>query len=142
MLPGIVHILGPGSTTARILRHCGLAGTLLGVDAVLDGRLIGADLTGAQVEMLIAGRKARIVVSVIGGQGHVFGRGNQQIGPRVIRAVGRDDIVIVATQQKLFSLAGGRLFADTGDPLLDEMLRGYVRVRVAPGQSAMMRLGA
>jgi predicted polyphosphate/ATP-dependent NAD kinase len=142
MAPGVVHILGPGATTKRILAALGLEGTLLGVDAVLDGRLMGRDLTGAQVEELVRGRPARIVVSVIGGQGYVFGRGNQQIGPDVIRAVGRDNIIVVATQQKLLSLAGGRLLVDTGDRSLDEMLQGYIRVRTAPGISAMMRIAA
>jgi predicted polyphosphate/ATP-dependent NAD kinase len=109
---------------------------------VLDGRLMGRDLTGAQVEELVRGRPARIVVSVIGGQGYVFGRGNQQIGPDVIRAVGRDNIVVVATQQKLLSLESGRLLVDTGDRSLDEMLQGYIRVRTAPGMFAMMRVAA
>jgi predicted polyphosphate/ATP-dependent NAD kinase len=142
MLPGVVHILGPGSTTKRILRHLGLDGTLLGVDAVLDGKLVGRDMTGAEVEELVRGRPAQIIVSVIGGQGYVFGRGNQQIGPDVIRAVGRDNIVVVATQQKLLSLDGGRLLVDTGDRSLDEALQGYIRVRTAPGISAMMRVTA
>jgi predicted polyphosphate/ATP-dependent NAD kinase len=142
MLPGVVHILGPGSTTKRILRHLGLDGTLLGVDAVLDSKLVGRDMTGAEVEELVRGRPAQIIVSVIGGQGYVFGRGNQQIGPDVIRAVGRDNIVVVATQQKLLSLDGGRLLVDTGDRSLDEALQGYIRVRTAPGTSAMMRITA
>jgi predicted polyphosphate/ATP-dependent NAD kinase len=142
MLPGVVHILGPGSTTKRILAALGLDGTLLGVDAVLDGKLVGRDMTGAEVEELVRGRPAQIIVSVIGGQGYVFGRGNQQIGPDVIRAVGRDNIVVVATQQKLLSLDGGRLLVDTGDRSLDEALQGYIRVRTAPGTSAMMRITA
>ena len=140
MAPDAVHVIGPGTTTQYILRHLGLAGSLLGIDAVLDGKLIGHDLTGAQIEELIRGRPARIVVSVIGGQGYIFGRGNQQIGPGVIRAVGRDNIVIIATQQKLLSLEGRPLLADTGDRALDELLQGYVRVRTGPRQSAMMRL--
>lgn len=139
---GVVHVVGPGTTTQRILRNLGLEGTLLGVDAVLDGRLVGRDLTAARLEELVRGRPARIIISVIGGQGYVFGRGNQQIGPRVIRAVGRDNIVIVATQQKLLALQGGRLLADTGDRALDEALQGYVRVRTGPRQTAMMRLVA
>jgi predicted polyphosphate/ATP-dependent NAD kinase len=142
MAPGVVHILGPGATTKRILAALGLDGTLLGVDAVLDGRLLGRDLTGAEVETLVRGRPAKIIVSVIGGQGYVFGRGNQQIGPDVIRAVGRDNIIVVATQQKLLSLPEGRLLVDTGDRALDEALQGYIRVRTAPGISAMMRVTA
>jgi predicted polyphosphate/ATP-dependent NAD kinase len=142
MLPGVVYILGPGTTTQRILGHMGLAGTLLGVDAVRDGRMLGLDLNSGQIEELVRGRPARIIVSVIGGQGYVFGRGNQQIGADVIRAVGRDNVVVVATQRKLASLEGGRLLADTGDRALDEQLEGYIRVRTAPGQSAIVRIAA
>src|SRR6202008_2449114 len=89
MRPGVLYILGPGTTTQRILGHRGLAGTMLGVDAVLDGKMLGLDLRGEQVETLVNGRPAQIIVSVIGGQGYIFGRGNQQIGAGVIRAVGR-----------------------------------------------------
>jgi predicted polyphosphate/ATP-dependent NAD kinase len=142
MLPGVVYIIGPGTTTQRILGNLGLVGTLLGVDAVLDGKLLGRDLAGAQVEDMVRGGPAQIIVSVIGGQGHIFGRGNQQIGPRVIRAVGRDNIIVVATQRKLLSLAGGHLLVDTGDRQLDELLQGYIRVRTGPGQTAMMRVAA
>ncbi|MDJ0950443.1 MAG: ATP-NAD kinase family protein [Alphaproteobacteria bacterium] len=142
MQPGVVYVVGPGSTTQRILAALGLDGSLLGVDAVLDGRLVGRDLTDREVAKAVRGRPARIVVTVIGGQGFVFGRGNQQIGPGVIRAVGRDNIVIVATQEKLLSLDGGRLLVDTGDRALDEELEGYVRVRTGPNRSVMMRIAA
>ena len=142
MQPGVVYILGSGTTTQRILRHLGLAGTLLGVDAVRDRKLVGLDLAGEQVARMVLARPAQIVVSVIGGQGYILGRGNQQIGPAVIRAVGRDNLIVVATQRKLASLEGGRLLVDSGDRALDEQLQGYIRVRTGPGQSAMMRLSA
>jgi predicted polyphosphate/ATP-dependent NAD kinase len=142
MQPGVVYILGPGTTTQRILGHLGLAGTLLGVDAVLDGRMLDLDLRAEQVETLARGRPTQIIVSVIGGQGYIFGRGNQQIGAGVIRAVGRENIIVVATQHKLASLEGGRLLVDTGDRALDEELQGYIRVRTGPGHSAVMRLTA
>lgn len=140
--PNVLHIMGPGRSTQRILEHLGIEGTLLGVDALLGGRLVGCDLRADEIEALVRGHPARIVVSVIGGQGYVFGRGNQQIGPAVIRAVGRDNLVIVASQRKLLSLPGPRLLVDTGDRGLDEALQGYVRVRIGPRQSAMVRLSA
>jgi len=140
--PGAVYVLGPGTTTQRILGHLGLSGTLLGVDAVLDGKLVGRDVGAEELRALVDGRPARIVVSVIGGQGYIFGRGNQQIGPAIIRAVGRDNIVVVATQHKLATIEGGRLLVDTGDRALDEQLQGYIRIRTGPGQSAIMRLAA
>ena len=132
----------PTDAHQRILGHLGLAGTLLGVDAVLDRTMLGLDLAGEQVAEFVRGRPAQIIVSVIGGQGYIFGRGNQQIGSGVIRAVGRDNIIVVATQRKLASIEGSRLLVDTGDRALDEALQGYIRVRTGPGQSAMMRLSA
>jgi predicted polyphosphate/ATP-dependent NAD kinase len=138
--PEVVYVRGPGTTTNRVLRHFGLNGSLLGVDAVCERSLIGRDLSGGELEALIRGRDIRILLGVIGGQGHVFGRGNQQIGPNVIRAAGRDNIILLATQQKLLALADHRLFADTGDPDVDAMLKGYIRVRIGPGRSTMMRV--
>jgi len=140
MAPGVIYVIGPGTTTQRVLHHLGLAGSLLGVDAVLDGKLLGRDLTGAELESLVRGRPARIILGIIGGQGYSFGRGNQQIGPAVIRAVGRENIILLASQQKILALGENRLLADTGDPAVDALLRGYIRVRLAPGRSTMMRI--
>ncbi len=142
MAPGVLHILGPGTTTAGVLRHLALEGTLLGVDAVLDRQVIGRDLSSRALETLVAGRPARLILGVIGGQGFVFGRGNQQIAPSVIRAVGRDNIILLASWRKLLALSENRLLADTGDPAVDAMLAGYIRVRVAPGRSTLMRVDA
>ena len=140
MAPGLLYVIGPGTTTQRVLHHLGVEGSLLGVDAVLDGKLIGRDLTGAELARLVEGRPARIILGIIGGQGYSFGRGNQQIGAQVIRAVGRENIILLASQQKILVLGENRLLADTGDPAVDELLRGYIRVRLAPGVSTMMRI--
>ncbi|HXQ40248.1 MAG TPA: ATP-NAD kinase family protein [Candidatus Udaeobacter sp.] len=139
---GVLYILGPGSTTKRILKHLGLEGTLLGVDAVLDRELAGRDLTEEKLAALLRGRPARIIVSVVGGQGHIFGRGNQQIGPSIIREVGRDNIVVLASQAKLLTIAGNRLLADTGDPATDRLLAGFIRVRIGPSRSTLMRVAS
>jgi predicted polyphosphate/ATP-dependent NAD kinase len=137
---GVIYILGPGSTTKRILKHLGLEGTLLGVDAVLDRELTGRDLTEDKLAALVRGRPARIIVSVVGGQGHIFGRGNQQIGPSIIREVGRDNIVVLASQAKLLTLAANRLLVDTGDPATDRLLAGFIRVRIGPSRSTLIRV--
>ena len=142
MAPGVLYIVGPGTTTQRVLRHLGLEGTLLGVDTVLDGRLLGRDLARADLAALVAKYPARILLGIIGGQGYTFGRGNQQIGPEIIRAAGRDNIILLASQQKILALGENRLLADTGDPGVDAWLSGYIRVRLAPGLSTMMRIDA
>jgi predicted polyphosphate/ATP-dependent NAD kinase len=143
MEPGELQILGPGTTTRTILDRLGLASTLLGVDAVVDGRLVAADATEADILALLERHeRARIIVTVIGGQGHVFGRGNQQISPAVIRRAGRERILVIATQTKLLSLEGRPLLVDTGDPELDAELAGYVMVTTGLGERTMYRVGA
>jgi predicted polyphosphate/ATP-dependent NAD kinase len=135
-------LFGPGTTTQRILHHLGLEGTPLGVDAVADGRLAGRDLSESQLLELLDGRTARIVVSVVGGQGYVLGRGNQQLSPDVIRHAGPDDLVVVASLEKLLALDPPRLLVDTGDVELDRELSGYRRVRVAPNHSVVFPVAA
>lgn len=129
MEDGGLYLVGPGTTTRAILQRLGLAKTLLGVDAVQSGRLVASDANErALLTLLDGGAPGRIVVTPIGGQGFVFGRGNQQLSPRVIRKVGREGIVVVATAGKMASLGGGPLLVDTGDSRLDDELAGYVRV--------------
>lgn len=142
MRPGALYILGPGTTTRTVMDRLGLPKTLLGVDAVRDGALAGADLTeGELIRLVDEAPEAHIVVTVIGGQGHIFGRGNQQISPAVIRRVGRDGISVVATQTKLLSLEGRPLLVDTGDPELDRELRGYAKVVTGLGERTMYKVG-
>jgi predicted polyphosphate/ATP-dependent NAD kinase len=123
--PGVYYILGPGSTIKPIADRLDIEKTLLGVDVVLDGQLVGVDVNEKQLLELISGKKARLYVTVIGGQGFVFGRGNQQISPAVIREIGRENISIIATPNKLATLQGKPLRMDTGDHELDEELKGY-----------------
>lgn len=139
MRPGVLYLLGPGSTVKAIADLLGVEKTLLGVDAVLDGRLVGRDLDEKGIlELLSRHREARIIVTPIGGQGYIFGRGNQQFSPRVIRRVGRDNIIVVATRRKIRSLRYLRV--DTGDPVVDEMLRGYIKVIIDYYEAVMMRV--
>ena len=130
MEPGCLYILGPGTTTFAIKQALGIDGTLLGVDVVRDGQCLARDAAEEQLLALLAGHAgpAAIVVTAIGGQGHVFGRGNQQISARVIRAVGIANITIVATRHKLAALEGRPLLADTNDAALDRELHRYLRV--------------
>ena len=127
MEAGRTYLVGPGSTTAAIMAKLGLPGTLLGVDVVRDGELLAADADEARLlELLDAARGgASIVVTVIGGQGHIFGRGNQQFSPGVIRRVGLENIIVVAAKSKIAALEGRPLLVDTNDPALDSELCGW-----------------
>ncbi len=215
MEPDVVYIIGPGTTTRLIMEKMGLKATLLGVDAVSNGRLLVADasekdllhllnqkreigvkaedtpgefsgtgsgetgeiatgtpvgnvegrggeiypgvpptstLTGGEsgrtgqtmgvTDLLLTGAgRAQIIVTIIGGQGYVFGRGNQQISPEIIRKVGTDNIRIIATRGKLDALNRRPLLVDTGDDDLNQALSGYVRVLVSYDREVMYRIG-
>ena len=131
MSAATLYVIGPGSTTAAITDELQLPGTLLGVDAVADGRLLGSDLNASELLMLIENWSgpARIIITAIGGQGHIFGRGNQQLSPAVIRQAGVENIIIVAGKGKVSALQGRPLLVDTNDPELDRELTGYRQIR-------------
>jgi predicted polyphosphate/ATP-dependent NAD kinase len=114
--------------------------TLLGVDVVKDRQLIAKDVNEKQLLSVIEGEDVRLIVSVIGGQGFVFGRGNQQISPKIIRKIGRGNIIIVATPEKLASLRGHPLRVDTGDSGLDEELKGYYKVHTGYGRRTLYKV--
>lgn len=128
MQDGTFYAIGPGTTTQKIMKLLGLPNTLLGVDVVCGRKLIASDVNERQLYDLLKGEKAVIVITVIGGQGHIFGRGNQQLSPRIIRLVGRENIKIIASKDKLIALRGNPFIVDTGDESLDAELRGYYRV--------------
>jgi len=121
-------IIGPGSTMQRIKALLGVAGSLLGVDAFADGVCVGRDLSESGLLELLRGQPARIFLTVIGGQGFLLGRGNQQISAEVVRRVGRDNIVVVASIEKLTALPGGTLRVDTGCDATDRLLSGHLQV--------------
>lgn len=121
-------VMGSGSTVASIMEELGLQNTLLGVDVVYRGEVVKPDATANDLIEIAKTAPVKLVITVIGGQGHIFGRGNQQISPDLIREVGKENILIVATKNKLNGLAGKPLRLDTSDEKLDEMLAGQFSV--------------
>jgi predicted polyphosphate/ATP-dependent NAD kinase len=114
MRSGTLYLLGAGSTTAAVTALLGLEGTLLGVDAVYDGRMVGRDLNEDGIcALLDRYPAAKIIVSPIGAQGFVLGRGNQQFSPAVLRRAGTENLIVLATPGKLSRTPS--LFIDTGD---------------------------
>ena len=142
MRPGRLYLLGPGTTTRRVADALGLPCTLLGVDAVVDGRSAGLDLDEQAILGAMQGRETWIVVGVLGGQGSLFGRGNQQISAEVIRRAGRDHIIVVSSLEKLIALETASLHVDTGDAEVDAMLAGYVRIETGPNRSTLFKVEA
>ena len=107
------------------------------MDAVRDGALVAADCNeAALLELLDRHGEARIVITPLGGNGFLFGRGNKQFTPAVLRRVGLDNIVVIANREKLLRLR--KLHVDTGDKELDEALSGYVRIIVGHGHHKLM----
>jgi predicted polyphosphate/ATP-dependent NAD kinase len=121
MQPETLYIVGPGTTTRTISDLLDQKKTLLGVDVFQNKKIIEHDVNEKQIIQAINGKKAKIIVTPIGGQGFIFGRGNQQISAKVIRQIGIDNIIVVATASKLWSLKS--LKVDTGDTELDAAFR-------------------
>jgi predicted polyphosphate/ATP-dependent NAD kinase len=142
MAPGVLHVIGPGRSAGLVTQAAGHTPTLLGVDAFRDGELVARDATAEHLERLAGEGPVRLILGVTGQQGFLLGRGNQQIGPRLIARAGRDGLIVLASEEKLAALAQPRLWVDTGDPDLDAALSGYIRVQTGPGRFTMMRIGA
>jgi predicted polyphosphate/ATP-dependent NAD kinase len=131
MRDGSLYILGAGTTIHKIaeLLDLGEEKTLLGVDAVKDGKLVGKDLNEQGLLQLLETEKdtkAKILVSPIGAQGFVFGRGNQQLSAKVLKKIGVDNVIVLATPHKLAETPF--LLVDTGSEELDEQLSGSMSV--------------
>jgi predicted polyphosphate/ATP-dependent NAD kinase len=121
-------ILGPGTTVERIADLLGIEKTVLGVDIYKNGKVI-LDVDEKRIlKEAEDWENTWIVLSPIGHQGILLGRGNQQISPEIVKHVGRQRILVVATKNKLQNIEGSVLRVDTGDAETDEMLRGYGRV--------------
>jgi len=142
MEPDCLYILGPGTTMRGIKAKITSESTLLGVDVALNQHLIAKDANEKDLLNLIKGKRTKIIVTVIGGQGYIFGRGNQQISPQVIKAVGKENIIVVATKDKLTSLEGKPLLVDTGDTMTDNMLVGYVKVVTSYLEQSVLKVVA
>jgi predicted polyphosphate/ATP-dependent NAD kinase len=143
LAPGTLYLLGPGTTTGGVLRALGIAGTALGVDAVRDGELIGADLAEPAILALMEqAADTKLLLGVIGGQGFLLGRGNQQLSPRVLARLSQRDLWIAASAQKLAALDPPVLLVDAGDEAAFGWFAGYHRVRVGPRRYMMMQVAA
>ena len=133
-----LFVIGSGSTTAFLMTELNLENTLLGVDLVQNNALIASDVTEEQLwKQLVKAqqnkKKVHLIITLIGGQGHLFGRGNQQLSPRIIHSIidqygGKENITIISTKAKLTALDNRPLISDTGDVALDQILSGFMPV--------------
>jgi len=134
-----LYLLGPGTTLRAITDEMALPKTLLGVDAVFGKKLVGKDLNEKGILGLLREyEKRRIIVTPIGGNGFIFGRGSKQFTPEVIEQVGKANIMVVGTRDKVSELDCLRV--DSGDLELDEILSGYVKVTVGYKEGMMVEV--
>ncbi|MEE3221459.1 MAG: ATP-NAD kinase family protein [Pseudomonadota bacterium] len=126
--PDTYFVMGSGSTVGAVMDFLGLENTLLGVDVVKQGELIASDVTASELIALTHDKPTKVILTVIGGQGHILGRGNQQLSPAFIRQIGKQNMLVVATKQKLQALNGKPLRLDSSDAMLDAELAGAFTV--------------
>jgi predicted polyphosphate/ATP-dependent NAD kinase len=128
MHPEATYILGPGTTVKHIAELLSVEKTVLGVDIYRKGK-VTLDVSEKRIlEEKLDWNNTWIILSPIGHQGILLGRGNQQISPEIIKRVGKKRIIVVATKSKLQSIDGGILRVDTGDAEANNMFRDYVKV--------------
>lgn len=137
-------LAGPGTTACALPASLGLPFTLMGVDAYRDGRLLLRDASEAQLLHCLQAHTGplRLLVGVTGGQGFVFGRGNQMLSAAVLRRIGREAITLLAAKSKLAALQGRPLWVDTGDADLDRALAGWWPVLAGFDDRVLYRVAA
>ena len=140
MEDNVRYIMGSGSTVQAIMNQLGLTNTLLGVDVIENRQLIQSDCTAAQLLELTTNNDCRLIITIIGGQGHIIGRGNQQLSPELLQQLGRDKLYIVATKTKIKELSGRPLIVDSGDEQTNKMLSGLIPVHTGYHDSILYRV--
>ncbi len=140
MEPDVFYIMGSGSTVAAVMEQLGLENTLLGVDLIRNNELIAADCTAQQLLELTENQQSKLIITLIGGQGHIIGRGNQQLSPALLQRLGKENIQVIATKTKLQALEGRPLIVDSGDDSVNRMLAGVMAVTTGYHDSVLYRV--
>lgn len=136
----IYYIIGSGTSIRPIMDKLELPNSLLGIDIVKNRELIISDATEKEILETIKGRNSKIIVTIIGGQGYIFGRGNQQLSSNVIEEVGIDNINIIATKNKLVSLEGNPILVDTGSDRVNNLFNRYMKVRTSYNEEGIYKV--
>jgi predicted polyphosphate/ATP-dependent NAD kinase len=126
--PEHVFVMGSGSTVEFIMQELGIKNTLLGVDVIKNKQLLASDVTAVELLTLTTKQSCKLVLTLIGGQGHIVGRGNQQLSADFLKQLGKDNILLVATKSKLQNLSGRPLIVDSGDMPTDQQLSGLISI--------------
>lgn len=136
------YVLGPGTTVAAICERLGVGCTLLGVDVVEvengNAKILKKDANESDLLGLVDSN-TKIIVSPIGHQGFIFGRGNQQISARVLEIVPTKNITIAATRSKLEGCSGLRIDVT---PEINKKFGGHIQVMVGYHDSQIVKLSS
>jgi predicted polyphosphate/ATP-dependent NAD kinase len=124
----VLYLIGSGKTTLAVMDELHLDNTLLGIDAVLDQQLLKSDVSEADILSYLEQYSCQAIISIIGGQGHIIGRGNQQLSAKVLIKLGKDNLKVISTKAKISALEGRPLIVDSGDNDLDEAFSGTIEV--------------
>ncbi len=134
-------IWGSGGTLREIGGNIGFELTTLGIDATIGSEKVGTDLNESGILALIDSHDGPItlLLSPMGGQGFLIGRGNLQLSPDVLGSIGVDNVLGVVTPAKLLTVRALRI--ETGDEELDQefaskrymkVLQGFRTTRILP----------
>lgn len=126
--PEHLFVMGSGSTVEFVMQELGIKNTLLGVDVIKNKQLVASDVTANELMILSTNQSCKLVLTLIGGQGHIIGRGNQQLSAAFLRMLGKNNILLVATKSKIAGLSGRALIVDSGDIALDQQLSGLISI--------------
>lgn len=125
----VLYVVGPGSTTKFLFDKLGQPKTLLGFDLLVNKKCVASDIDAERLATWLERfPECRLVLTFIPGQGHLIGRGNQQLTPEILRRIGKGNLLIVGTHEKLKTLEGRPLLMDSGDPQLDSEWVGMVEI--------------
>ncbi|PIE55926.1 MAG: ATP-NAD kinase [Desulfobulbus propionicus] len=141
LIPDMLYLIGPGSTLRLLMESLHQPCSLLGVDLMQNRRTIQQDLSEQDILKAIAGRECKLIVTPTGGQAALFGRGNPQFSPRVLRTLGKENIIVAATMEKIASFHGQPMLVDTGCSEMDQALSGYLRIITGVKQEILYKIG-
>lgn len=126
--PEYLFVMGSGSTVDFVMQELGINNTLLGVDVIKNKQLVASDVTASELCKLTAHQNHKLVLTLIGGQGHIIGRGNQQLSANFLKQLPKENILLIATKSKLSNLCGRPLIVDSGDDSVDQRFSGLVSI--------------
>ena len=135
------YVIGSGTTIKAVMDELGLDNTLLGVDLVKNGELVAQDCTAQQLLALTEDQPTKVIITIIGGQGHIIGRGNQQLSAELLGRVGKENIMLLATKTKLKELEGRPLVCDSISQSLNQKMSGVIPVITGYHDKVLYRIG-